>query len=80
MPSAQQQPTAEKERICRHHLLPVAVGEAERLLGRRQRNIDDRPIQRQHQLGDTDDDQDQPAPVGQTNGITTKPTIRVGVY
>ena len=62
-PAAHQQQAAEGQGIGRHHPLPVAIGEPQRPLGGRQRNVHNRGIQDHHQLGDSDDNQDQPASV-----------------
>jgi hypothetical protein len=62
-PPAHQQQAPERQRVRRHHPLPVAIGEAQRLLGGRQRDVHNRRIQHHHQLGDGNDNQDQPAPV-----------------
>ena len=43
--------------------LAVVVGEAEVLLGGRERDVHDRRVEHDHQLGDANDDEDQPAAV-----------------
>jgi hypothetical protein len=75
-PSAHQQQAAERQRVRRHDPLPVAVGEAQRLLGGRQRDVHDRPVQHHHQLGERNDDKDQPAPV--QSGLILGDTARTG--
>ena len=61
--AAEQQQAAERQRIGRDHPLPVVVGEAEVLLGGRERDVHDRHVEHDHQLGDADDCEDQPAAV-----------------
>ncbi|HMG64950.1 MAG TPA: hypothetical protein VK599_18550 [Streptosporangiaceae bacterium] len=62
-PPAHQQQAAEGQGVARHHPLPVTVGETQRLLRGRQRDVHDRGVQHHHQLGDCHHDQDHPAPV-----------------
>ena len=62
-PAAEQQQAAEAERVGGHHPLAVAVREAQRLLGRGQSDVDDRGVEDDHQLGDAQDGEYQPAPV-----------------
>jgi hypothetical protein len=61
-PSAQQQQTAESEAVGGDHPLPVAVGDVQIRLGVRQRDVHDRRVQHDHQLGYRDDRQRLPAP------------------
>ena len=49
-PATQQQQAAEGEGVGRDHPLPVGIGDAEVLLCRRQRDVDDRCVQHDHQL------------------------------
>ncbi|MDX6416881.1 MAG: hypothetical protein QOG28_1501, partial [Trebonia sp.] len=58
---AEQQQAAEGQGVGRHDPLPVAVGEAQRVLGGRQRDIHDGGIENDHQLGNRDNHEDQPA-------------------
>jgi hypothetical protein len=62
-PPAEQQEAAEAKRIGGHHPLPAAVGEVQRLLRRGQGDVHDRGVEHDHQLGDAQDSEDQPAPV-----------------
>ena len=59
-PSAEKEQAAERERVGGHHPLPVHGGEAQRPLRGRQRDIDDRGVQHDHELGEADGAQDQP--------------------
>ena len=60
-PAAEQQQAAERERVGGDHPLAVVVGEAEVALGGGQRDVDDRHVEDDHQLGDPDHRQDQPS-------------------
>ncbi len=68
-PAAHQQQAAEGQGVGRHHPLPVTVGEPQRLLRRRQRDVHDGGVQHHHQLGDSHHGQDQPAPVGRCRRV-----------
>jgi hypothetical protein len=61
-PPAQQQQAAERQRVRRHHILPVDGGEVQRGLRGRQRDVHDRQVEDDHELGDGHRRQDQPAP------------------
>src|ERR1700712_4192938 len=60
-PPAEQEQRAEGQRVGGDDPLARAFGEAERFLGRGQRDVDDRRVEHDHQLGDREDDQDEPA-------------------
>ena len=62
-PAAEQQQAAERERVGGDDPLAVVVGEPEVLLGGGERDVDDRHVEHDQQLGDADDDEDQPAAV-----------------
>jgi hypothetical protein len=62
-PAAEQQQAAERERVRRDDPLAVVVGEAEVGLRRRERDVDDRHVEDDQQLGDADDPEDQPPAV-----------------
>ena len=55
---------AERERVRGHHPLAARRREAKRLLRRGQRDVDDRRIEHDHQLRDTDHREHRPAPRG----------------
>jgi hypothetical protein len=59
-PSAEQQEATERERIPGHHPLPVIGREPQVALGGRQRDIHDRGVQNDHQLGEAQDDERDP--------------------
>ena len=61
--AAEQQQAAEGQRVGRDDPLAVVVGEAEVLLRGGQRDVHDRHVEHDHQLGDADDREDQPAAV-----------------
>jgi hypothetical protein len=63
-PAAEQQQAAERERVRRDDPLAVVVGEAEVGLGGGERDVDDRHVEDDQQLGDADDPEDQPPAVG----------------
>jgi len=71
-PATHQQQAAERQRVPRHHPLPVTVSEPQRLLRRRQRDVHDRGIQHHHQLGDSHHGQDQPAAVGRCRRVVLR--------
>jgi hypothetical protein len=60
-PSAQQQQAAEGERVSGHDPLPLRIGEMQRPLRRRQRDVHDRRVEHDHQLGQREDQEDRPA-------------------
>ena len=60
-PAAEQQQAAEGERVGGDDPLAGRVGEAERFLGGRQGDVDDRRVEDDHQLGEAEDREDQPA-------------------
>ena len=60
--AAEQQQAAEGQRVGRDDPLARAVGEVQRLLGRRQRDVHDGRVEHDHQLGDAEDGEDRPAP------------------
>ena len=62
-PAAEQQQAAERERVGGDDPLALVVGEAEVLLGGGERDVDDRHVEHDQQLGDADDREDQPAAV-----------------
>ena len=59
-PPAEQQQAAERQRVGGHHPLPVHGGEAQGPLRGRQRDVHDRGVQHDHELGEGDGAQDQP--------------------
>ncbi len=61
-PPAGQQQAAERQRVRRHHPLPVHGDEVQRPLRGRQRDVHYRQVEDDHELGDGDRRQDQPAP------------------
>jgi hypothetical protein len=61
--AAEQEQAAEGEGVRRDHPLAVVVREAEVLLSGRKRDVHDRHVEHDHQLGDADHGQDQPASV-----------------
>ena len=61
--AAEQQQRAEGQRVGGDDPLPGVVGEAEVLLRAGQRDVHDRHVEHDHQLGDGDQRQDQPAAV-----------------
>jgi hypothetical protein len=71
-PAAHQQQAAEGKGVGRHHPLPVTVREPQRLLRRRQRDVDDRGVEHDHELGDSHHGQDHPAPVGRCHGVVSR--------
>ena len=62
-PAAEQQQRPERERVGGDHPLAVVVGEAKVALRGRQGDVDDGHVEHDHQLGDADHDEDQPAAV-----------------
>ena len=62
-PAADQQQAAERQGVRGYHPLPVAVREAQGVLSRRQGDVHHGGVQDHHELGDSHDDQDQPAMV-----------------
>ena len=58
MPAAEQQQAAERERVGGDDPLAVAVGEVQRLLRGRQRDVHDRRVEDDHQLRDAEDGED----------------------
>jgi len=60
-PPAEQEQRAEGQRVGGDDPLPGAFREAERFLGRGQGDVDNRRVEHDHQLGEREDDQDQPA-------------------
>ena len=60
-PSSDQQQAAEGERVGGDDPLALAVGEVQRILRRRQRDVHDRRVEHDHQLRDGDEDEDPPA-------------------
>ena len=62
-PAAEQQQAAERERVGGDDPLALVVGEPELLLGGGERDVDDRHVEHDQQLGDADDDEDHPAAV-----------------
>ena len=61
--SAQEQEAAEREGVARHHPLAVGVGEVEVVLRGGERNVDDRVVEDDHQLGHAQDGEN-PPPTG----------------
>ena len=59
--AAEQQQAAKGERIGRDDPLPAVGGETEVPLRRRQRDVHDRRVQHDHQLGDAEQGEDRPA-------------------
>ena len=59
--AAEQQQAAEGQGVGGDDPLAAVVGEAERLLGGRQRDVHDRRVEDDHQLGDAEDGEDGPA-------------------
>ncbi len=60
-PAADQQQSAEGQRVGGHHPLPVRVVEPQVMLGGRQRDVHHRGVKHHHQLCQADDGKDQPA-------------------
>ena len=60
-PPAQQEQAAERKRVRGDDPLALVVAEGERLLGRRQGDVDDRRVEHDHQLSHRDHEEDQPA-------------------
>jgi hypothetical protein len=60
-PTAQQQQRAEGQCVGRDHPLSVGVADVEVCLGRRQRDVHDRGVEDDHQLGRRQDDQRPPS-------------------
>ena len=60
---AEQQQAAEAQRIGGDHPLALVVGEAELALGGRERDVHDRHVEDDEQLGDADHHEDQPAAI-----------------
>ena len=60
-PAAQQQQRTERQRVGGDHPLPIGVRDAQRFLRLRQRDVHDGRVQDDHQLGDRDDGQGDPA-------------------
>ena len=60
-PAAEQQQRTERQGIGGHHPLPVGVGDAQRGLRLRQRDVHDGRVQDDHQLREGDDRQREPA-------------------
>ncbi len=60
-PAAEQQQPAEGQRVGGEHPLPVGVGDAQVGLRRRKRDVHDRRVEDDHQLGDRDHGQGEPA-------------------
>jgi hypothetical protein len=54
-PAAQQQQATEGEAVGGHHPLPVGGGEPQGRLRRGQRDVHDRRVERDHQLGEGDE-------------------------
>ena len=74
-PPDQEEPS-EGERVCSDDPLPLAVGEVQSLLRRGQRDVHDRRVEHDHQLGSRNDREDPPAPCvlaiapgGRCNGV-----------
>jgi hypothetical protein len=61
-PAAEQQQAAERQRVGGDDPLPLRVGDVQRALRGRQRDVDDRGVERHHQLGQRDERERQPAP------------------
>ena len=59
--AAEQQQRPERQRVGGHDPLPRVIGEAEVALRRRQRDVHDRRVEHDHELGDGDHAEDQPA-------------------
>jgi hypothetical protein len=60
-PPAEEQEAPEGERIAVDDPLQALGAEPERALDRRQRDVHDRRVEHDHELGKTDDDEDPPA-------------------
>ena len=58
MPAAEQQQAAERQRVGGDDPLAVVVGEAEVGLRRRQRDVHDRRVEHDHQLGEAEHGED----------------------
>ncbi len=67
-PATEQQQPAEGQRVRGDHPLAVAVGDAQVLLGGRQRDVHDGGVQDDHQLREADEYQGLPAPRIRLNG------------
>ena len=63
-PAAQQQEAAEDERVCVHDPLQVGARHLEVGLDRRQRDVDDRRVEDDHELRDADEDENEPRVLG----------------
>ena len=61
-PPAEQQQAPERQRVRGHDPLPIGVGEPQRVLGRRQREIHHGHIEDDHERGSADGGEDQPPP------------------
>ena len=61
--AAEQQEAAEQQRVAVDHPLQVGLAELQVLLDRRQRDVDDRRVEDDHELGQADQDQRHPAVV-----------------
>jgi hypothetical protein len=66
---ADQQQAAECQRVGRDHPLSVVVGEAQLALGGGKRDVHDRHVEDDHQLGYPDHGKDQPAAVSAGFGL-----------
>jgi hypothetical protein len=62
-PAAEQEERAEGERVGRDHPLPIVIREAQRLLRRGQGDVHDGRVQDDHELGDPQHSEDEPAAV-----------------
>ena len=77
--AAEQQEPAEGQRVGGHHPLPVGVGEAQRVLGRRQGDDHDGGVEHHHQLCPGDDDEDPPVGPRGTFRRRARASTRAGV-
>ncbi len=60
-PAAEQEQRAEAQRVRRHHPLAVGVGEVQGRLRVGKRDVHDRRVEHDHQLGDAEHGEDEPA-------------------
>jgi hypothetical protein len=68
-PSAEQQQAPERQRVRGHDPLPVGVGEPQRALRRRQREVHHGHVEDDHQNASADDGEDQPPPRIRSAGV-----------
>jgi hypothetical protein len=59
-PAAEEEEAAEQQRVRVHDPLQVGLGHVEIFLDRRQRNVDDRRVEDDHELRQADEDEDEP--------------------